>query len=138
MNIESLTAAGWTKIETGGFTEGMGPFWVRGAGAGCELGLVAEPRHSNNHMGTVHGGALMTLADVALGYAVVGVLGGRHCVTAQLQLQFVSGARIGDFVVCRPELLRQTSQLVFMRGLICVGETVAASADGIWKVLKAT
>lgn len=137
MDAASLRSAGWSALEAGGFSGLIGPFWMRGAGAVRVIGFVAEPRHGNNHLGTVHGGALMTFADICLGYGAVDALDGRpRCVTAQLQVQFVSGARMGDFITCRPELVRRSAQLIFMRGLIDVGERTVASADGIWKVLQ--
>ena len=136
MDPTSLKSAGWTPLETGGFSGLIGPFWMRGAGADRVIGFIAESRHGNNHLGTVHGGALMTFADISLGYAVVNALGGANCVPVQLQTQFVSSARMGEFITCRAELVRHSSQLVFMRGLISAGDRTVASADGIWKVLK--
>lgn len=136
MNSETLKAAGWTAFDVKSFSANVGPVWMRGEGAEHMVGFVAEPRHSNDHMGTVHGGALMTFADIALGFRVAAVLGGPFCATAQLQVQFVAVARVGEFITCRPEIVRQTAQIVFMRGLICTGDKTVASADGLWKVLE--
>lgn len=136
MDASQLIAEGWSSIEAGGLTGELGPFWVRGTSTNRELGFVAQNRHGNNHIGTVHGGMIMMFADTSLGYGVCDALGGFNCATAQLQLQFVAAARIGEFFTCRPELVRQTSQLVFMRGLIVSGGKTVASADGIWKVLE--
>jgi acyl-coenzyme A thioesterase PaaI-like protein len=131
-----LQDAGWQPLATSGFTEDVGPFWIRGVAATREVGFIAEPRHSNRHIGTVHGGVLMSFADVALGIGAIDALENQtHCVTVQLQLQFVSTGKIGEFLVCRPELIRRASQLVFMRGLIVAGERIVANADGIWKLL---
>src|SRR5207245_10555691 len=49
--------------------EMIGPVYARGEGAGLVLGLRAERKHCNMR-GTVHGGILATLADVALGYSL--------------------------------------------------------------------
>ncbi len=136
MDAAALTAAGWTCLNGPGFTSTVGPFWVRGTEQDCSLTFPAEERHSNGHMGSVHGGALMTFADICLGYRAARALGHTACVTAQLQLHFVSSARVGELISCRPELIRRSSQLVFVRGLICAGERTVASADGIWKVLE--
>jgi acyl-coenzyme A thioesterase PaaI-like protein len=136
MDPEALRSEGWTQFETGGFSAMLGPFWFRGSGAEADVGFVAQPKHCNNHIGTVHGGVLMTFADIALGYAVVQALGAPRCATAQLQTHFVAVARIGAFISCRPEIIRQTSQLIFLRGLISAGDKIVASADGIWKVLE--
>jgi|HubBroStandDraft_1064217.scaffolds.fasta_scaffold00395_19 acyl-coenzyme A thioesterase PaaI-like protein len=130
-----LNASGWTSVEAAGFTGQLGPLWVRGAGGTREIGFFAAPHHGNSHLGTVHGGLLMIFADIGLGYGAADALGGQHCATAQLQIQFVATANLGDFLTCRPELVRAGSRLLFMRGLIKAGDKTVASADGIWKVL---
>ena len=136
MDAKALAAQGWKQIETPGFSEQVGPFWVRpGEGTGWVVGFLATEKLTNNHIHTVHGGALMTFADVALGYTVVQLLGGTNCVTVQLQMQFVSTARFGEFVSCATEVVRQSSSLVFMRGLMKANGRTVASADGMWKVL---
>jgi acyl-coenzyme A thioesterase PaaI-like protein len=135
MDPASLKAAGWAPIEADGFAMLAGPFWWRGTAGAHEHGFVVAPHHGN-HIETVHGGVLMTLADNCLGHAVVDVLGGAHCATVQLQIHFIAVARMGEFVTCRPEIIRRSAPLVFMRGLISTGERIVASADGIWKVLE--
>lgn len=136
MDIASLESAGWKQLETKAFTASCGPWWVHHVDGVAEVGFIAETRHANDHIGTVHGGVLMTFADVALGYAVGTALSGPYCVTVQLQLQFVATAPIGSLVTCRPELVRLGSQLAFVRGLIVSGDKTVAIADGIWKVLE--
>lgn len=136
MNDKSLIAEGWATLTTTGFTGLIGPFWTKGKGPDRQVGLIADERHCNSHLGSVHGGVLMTFSDVGLGFGVVDELGGPCCATAQIQLQFVSSARVGDLLICKPELIRRSKELVFMRGLICVEDKVVASADGIWKVIS--
>ena len=136
MDPESLKAAGWMAMEVGGFSGQIAPIWTRKGDAGGVIGFLAEPRHGNTHLGTVHGGALMTFADIALGYGAADVLGNLRCATAQLQLQFVASPQVGDFITCRPEIVRRTTHLIFVRGLIDAGDKTVASADGIWKVLE--
>jgi len=135
MNRDDLIDAGWKQIQVGGFTDHAGPFRIRKKGDRHESGLLVEPVHCNNHMGTIHGGVVMTFADIALGVGVGEVVGGPNMVTIQLQLHFVSTARVGDFLTCLPEVVRQTRQLVFVRGLIYLGDKTVAGADGIWKVI---
>jgi len=134
MDAQALASAGWTTIDADGFSTVVGTLWTRGAGTDLIVGFVADERHTNHHAGTVHGGALMTFADIALGVGVVKALGGTNCATAQLQLQFIAAGRTGQLITCRPEIIRQTSQLVFARGLLLADDKVVASADGIWKV----
>lgn len=134
MTPQDLRAAGWTSARGHGFTDTLGELWLRGAVGERQLGFISTLQHSNNDPVTVHGGALMTFADIALGYRAAESIGGAPCVTAQLQLQFVAGARVGEFICCDAELVRRTSALIFVRGLIRAGDRVVASADGIWKI----
>ncbi|MDR3417267.1 MAG: PaaI family thioesterase [Nevskia sp.] len=133
---QALEAAGWRSKAGQGFNVAVGPFWMRGRDAEREVGLIVREQHTNN-AGRMHGGALMTFADISLGSGAGDALGHKYCVTAQMNVQFVSGAHVGEFVVCRPELVRRSAQLVFMRGLITVADRAIASAEGIWKELQA-
>ena len=136
MTPETLSADGWVRVAGSGFTQTLGPLWVRGQTGERTLGFLTSAEHCNNDPATVHGGALMTFADLALGFRAAELLRGKACVTAQLQLQFVARARIGEFVTCEAELVRCTTSLAFVRGLLRAGEQTVASADGIWKILE--
>ena len=130
-----LEAEGWRRMTGTHFNETAGPYWIRQDGDRRIVGLQGEARHGNGHVGTIHGGVIMTFADIGLGIGVVDAADTRDCVTLQLQMQFTAAAPIGSFLVCRPELVRKTSQIVFMRGLITAGDRTIASADGLWKLL---
>ena len=56
--------------------------------------------------------------------------------TVQLNVHFVNAMKIGEFAVVRAELVRATRSLVFMRGIMSVGERVIAAGDGVWKILR--
>ena len=135
MDYAALEAAGWKRLPTIRFSAAIGPTWLRGEPNALEVAFLAGEELGNDSIGIVHGGALMTFADIALGAGAAAALGGAHFVTAQLQYQFAGAARVGDLVVCRPEIVRKTSQMVFMRGLLHVGDRVVGSADSIFKVL---
>jgi len=132
---ESLQAAGWESRDLGGFTSQLCPLWTRRQEGRVEVGLIVEERHTNNHIGTLHGGVVMTFADIGLGWAVSNVVGHNMCVTLSLQTQFVSVARIGEFISCYGEVIRATRSVVFVRGLIMAGDRIVASAEGMWKVM---
>jgi uncharacterized protein (TIGR00369 family) len=135
-NPESLLAAGWERLDVGGFTGHVGPFWRRHEEGQRIIGLIVEDRHCNLHLGTVHGGVVMTFADIALGSGVSYALGHNRCATASLQTQFVAVARVGQFLTCKAEVIRTSKQLVFVRGLIVADDRIIANADGIWKVME--
>lgn len=133
-------ASGWTRLPSDNFLASIAAVWQRDQdGLPC-IGIVCEPRHDNG-AGKMHGGIIMTLADMGLGRAV-GRLRNRDreagapwifSPTAQLDVHFTGPVSIGDFVYCRPELSRLTRSLVFMRGTLHVGDGVVASAQGVFK-----
>lgn len=133
LDPESLKAAGWRSYDGRGFTAQLGPCWINGSADGRMLGFVVADSHTNE-ANLLHGGALLTFADICLGYKAWESANKSLMVTAQLQMHFVSSAKPGDFVVGRPEIIRQTRQLIFTRGLFSVGDRTIASADGIWKI----
>lgn len=135
MDEANLKAAGWQRLPTSKFSGAIGSTWARGEGADLTIAMLAEPHIANENIGIVHGGALMTFADIALGCAVARALDGVHCVTAQLQFHFVSAVPVGSFITCRPEIIRKTSQLIFIRGLVESQGRTVVSCDGMFKVL---
>lgn len=137
ITFETLRAEGWRDLTSSGFTGMTGPFWMRGEGDELEVGLLIEDRHCNSHMGTLHGGVVMTFADIGLGSGVAQLMHEKKTgfVTLSLQTQFVSVARVGEFISCRPEIVRQARDVIFIRGLIKTGDKTIASAEGIWKMM---
>lgn len=112
----------------------VGPVFERGAKAARRLALRIDERHVNMR-GVIHGGMLMTFADLALGQAVWDATDNAACVTLGMQTQFLKPARAGEIVEVLPELVRKTRSLVFMRGDFKVGEETIFTAASIWKVL---
>jgi acyl-coenzyme A thioesterase PaaI-like protein len=135
MTADDLAAEGWKDLGVTHFSATAGPYWVRRDAEGVMVGLLTDERHNNGHLGTVHGGVLMTFADIALGVRVTEAIGAPHCATSQLSFNFVGAAVVGSFITCRPELVRKTSQLVFVRALFRSGERVIGTSDGIFSVL---
>lgn len=132
-----MEAAGWTRLPTSRFSAAVGPAWVRGEPHNRTVALLAQERIVNDYGAVVHGGALMTFADMALGIGASDALDGQPLVTAQLQYQFAGAIPMGKLITCEPEVVRRTSQLVFMRGLVKADGEVVGSTDGIFKALKA-
>lgn len=141
-----MLAEGWRRVPTVRYSAALGPIWIRAAGeGGVEVALDAQEHLANDNLGIVHGGAIMTFADIALGCGVghalrnggeVHDLEGSLFVTVQLQVQFVAAGSVGGLIIARPEVVRKTRSMVFMRGLILSGDTTVASADGIFKLLQ--
>ncbi|GLK80521.1 PaaI family thioesterase [Methylopila turkensis] len=129
-------AQGWERFPDEGFIDLVGPIFTRRAdGPLRSFGFVAERKHANL-IGVVHGGMLMTLADRALGVSAWDAAGSKPSVTIQFDMQFLSSAKMGDFVSVAPEVVRLTRTLVFMKGSLQVDDRLVAAASGIWKILE--
>jgi len=100
-------------FRTSPYVELIGPLYSRGEGAALQIGLRAERKHCNQR-GTVHGGILATLADIALGYAMAfATTPPANLVTANLSLDFAGAARQGDWLETRVDIQKQGSRLAF-------------------------
>lgn len=130
--------AGWKRLRPDGYPALIGPFWFRrdAEGSGFRYGFTAEARHLNMG-GVVHGGMLMSFADDVLGMTVWEAAGRKPCTTVQLSTQFIAPVKLGEFVEGKAEVLRTTRSVVFVRGLVAVGDRTIVHADGIWKILGA-
>jgi uncharacterized protein (TIGR00369 family) len=122
--------AGWEIYAEKGLIDLVGPLWERRKDGIWQLGLFAEERHVNTR-GVVHGGALLTLLDQALGVAGWVVNGGVPQATVQLDVQFVAAVQPGEFIEAEGRVVRQTRSLLFMQGTCTVGARVVATASGI-------
>lgn len=130
--------AGWRPSEQfDPFEAYLGPYFDRDAGGAREFGFIVDDRHTNAQ-GVAHGGALLTFADAALGYALWDATDRSPCVTVSQQSSFQSSAAIGDLVTCRPEIVRKTREIVFMRADFRVGEKIVFTVAAIWKIWPKT
>jgi uncharacterized protein (TIGR00369 family) len=124
----------WQPRITNDFPHFVGPILEGLENGGRIFAFRADARHANDR-GVVHGGMLMTFADQAFGELVLDSVERRLCATVQLNTHFIAAVQIGELVEARGEIVRGTRSLVFIRGLLTVGERTVASIDGIWKVL---
>lgn len=112
----------------------VGPAWSKGRKGARRYAFRASAHHCNMR-GVVHGGMLMTLADMTLGQAVWDLTDNAACATLNMQTHFLRPAKEGDLIEVVPDLTRRTRALVFIRGDFTVkGETVMTAAS-VWKLL---
>ena len=126
--------AGWQPAEQfDPFEAYMGPYFDRFKDGQREFAFYIDDRHTNA-AGVAHGGALMTFADAALGYALWDATDRAPCVTVSQQTSFQSAATVGDLITTRPEVVRKTREIVFMRADFKVADRVVFTATAIWKI----
>ncbi len=110
-------------FRTSPFLELVGPLYYR---RDTERGLIVafrvEPKHANAR-GLAHGGALLTLADVALGYAAAfSVEPPAALVTTNISADFAGAARVGDWVEAHVDVQRLGTRMAFANAYLTVGE----------------
>ena len=112
----------------------IGPVYACGEGKDLALGLRAESKHCNTR-GTVHGGILATLADIALGYTLAFSSNPpAGLVTANLSLDFAGAAQAGDWLEARVDIQKRGSRLSFANCYIFVGEQRIVRASAVFAV----
>ncbi|UYN94407.1 MAG: PaaI family thioesterase [Enhydrobacter sp.] len=91
--------------------------------------------HMCNPAGGLHGGMMMTVADL------VGTMGGGTLVglrkflpTVSMTFDFVAPARVGDWVEGRAEVVRQTRSLLFTNIYLSVDDKKILRASSIAKI----
>ncbi|MBX3503069.1 MAG: PaaI family thioesterase [Alphaproteobacteria bacterium] len=118
---------------SGPFLDLVGPLYERLDGAALLLGLRVEARHCNRR-GLAHGGLMMTLADLVLGYNLVRVGGHGGGITVSLTTDFAGSARVGDWLEARADVQKATGSVAFANCYISVGDRRIVRASGIFHI----
>lgn len=120
----------WTR----GFGRQIGPIYRRDADGVRTLGLFVEDHHTNGMM-NIHGGVLMTLADMAWGN-VVSVERSVFWVTVRLTCDFLQPAASGAFVEASGALVSADGDLYVVQGRVWSADTTLMSGTGLFKAVR--
>jgi uncharacterized protein (TIGR00369 family) len=99
----------------------VGPLYQRRrTGEALSVGMRIEQHHAN-HAGMAHIGILCLLADIAMGYATATSTEPPTPVgTVSLSLDFVSTAKVGDWLESEVEVVRVGKRMAFAHCYLCV------------------
>jgi uncharacterized protein (TIGR00369 family) len=124
---------GFRKIERlSPFNALVGPLYERRDGENVSIGLVIEEKHTNSR-GICHGGVLATLADLALGYAMLAKSGDKGSfLTAHLAVDYAGAARSGDWIESQVEIQRVGARLAFANCYLIANEMPIVRASAIF------
>jgi len=117
-----------------GFGRQVGPLYRRAANGAYTMAFRVEEHHTNG-MTNAHGGMLMTFADMAWGH-IVSVETSSYWVTVRLTLDFLSSARLGDWVEGGGDVLSTDGGLYVVRGKIWSGDRLLITGAGIFKPIQ--
>ena len=124
--------AGWRRFDTTDtFDALIGPFYFRQDENGATRGAFRAQQKHMNMGGRMHGGCLMTFADIALFQIAYQEMEGSKGVTVQLDSTFIDGGYVGDLIEATGEVVRAGKSLIFVRGQIQAGERVLMTWSGV-------
>jgi uncharacterized protein (TIGR00369 family) len=114
----------------------IGPLYLRRDG-GTTLALQAQDKHCNSR-GVVHGGILATLADTALGYALLlDDPGSAGVATVNLSLDYAAAAQRGDWLQAEVQVQRRGRRLAFANCYLTVEGRPVVRASGVFQMIPA-
>ena len=98
--------------------------------------LTVSERHLNPN-GVVHGGALFTLVDTAMGASLMQQLDeGEICATLQISMNFLRPV-VGGVVECEARVVSKGRRFANVRGELYVQEKLVGTADGNFAIMRA-
>ena len=135
---EVAAPEGWRHAEQfDPFEAYLGPYFDRVRDGLREYAFIVDDRHTNA-AGIAHGGALMTFGDSCLGYSIWDATDRSPCVTISQQTNFLGPAKVGDLITCRPEVVRKTREIIFVRADLKVAGTTIFTATAVWRIWPKT
>ena len=122
------------SVNRGPFTTHNGPFFHRIAADGSFFhGFRAVDRHCNG-MGIVHGGLVTAFADGLMGTAVWRETD-TAALTIRLNADFLSIARVGDWIEGTARVSRAARSVAFAEADIYVGRRAVMHATGVFRLM---
>ena len=130
---------GKTKMESQAVPEGFAPHFKRSpvtdpweplfsrrGEKSVQLGVWLREAHCNSR-GLLHGGVIAALADNAMGLScVASQQAARSALTVSLNVDYLATAKIGQWLLIDPRVVKTGSTLGFVDALIAAdGETIA-------------
>ena len=120
------------------FNSHIGALYVKRGEKGTRDEFVMGFRvhqHMCNPAGGLHGGMMMTVADLVGSMGGTTIIGVRKFVpTVSMTFDFVAPAKVGDWVEGRCEVVRATRTLLFSNIYLTVGEEKILRASSICKI----
>ena len=94
---------------------------------------------NQNHLnaaGITHGGFIAAVVDAGAGTAAHRAADKNPCVTISLELKFISAVKLGQELFGKVKIQKKTKSMVFLTCELTTANKIAATASGVWKILK--
>ncbi|MCB1413817.1 MAG: PaaI family thioesterase [Xanthobacteraceae bacterium] len=100
------------------------------------LALRLAAPHTNAR-GLIHGGLIAAMADKAMGHSCSRKLGGTaSLVTISLSVDYIGGARIGQWLAVDSEVLKTGSTICFVQCAVTADNDIIARANATFRAVK--
>jgi uncharacterized protein (TIGR00369 family) len=117
-------------------TDPWEPLYSRRTGDALQLGLRIAQAHTNSR-GFAHGGLVSALADNAMGLSCgLALDGGGGLLTVNLALDFLSVAKIGQWLQVEPTVVKRGKSLCFASALVTADGKPCARASATFQVVS--
>ncbi|WOJ95679.1 PaaI family thioesterase [Congregibacter brevis] len=130
-SVSASVPEGFVLVPDGmGFADSLRPFYRRVVDKEVSFGMLVEEKHLNP-MGIVHGGALMTLADIAAANSIR-VLRDKPAAspTINLSFDFMAPGRLGHWLETRADHVQAKRRFGFCSGAIFDGDKAILRYSG--------
>lgn len=118
------------------FVNLIGPFHQKKTDTTLDIGLRIVEKHCNIRK-DLHGGVLSAFADFAMGYNIAFSEEPRiSAVTANLNVDYLGRAAVGDWLEARVELVKKGKRIIFANCYFYVDDHLVAKANGLFHVLN--
>ena len=117
-------------------TDPWEPLYSRRSDDTLQLGLRVAEAHTNSR-GFAHGGLISALADNAMGLSCgLGLEGANGLLTVNLALDFLSVAKIGQWLQVDPAVVKRGRSLCFASAIVTADGKPCARASATFQVLN--
>lgn len=128
---------GYLATAMGGeFIRANGPMYLKRSDGRVWLGFRVEARHCNPAQ-ILHGGMMASFCDMMLPVCatyLVPALARRFLPTINLQIDYLAPSPLGAWIEGEAQVLRTSTSLTFIQGLVTADGQPVARASGIFKI----
>jgi len=100
---------------------------------GAHYAFIVQEKHMNS-AGSVHGGLLMTFADIAMSRTARLIVGQGPSSTVSFSFDFVGPGRFGDMIEARVRIRKRTRSVLFQTAELVAGDRLIGLASGVWRI----
>ena len=111
-----------------GYARTLGQVYCRRDGDDGLIGFETSP-DNGNMLGKLHGGFLMTAMDSSLFFISHMMLGTESVVTLQAGTDFLTPGEVGEPIVVRGRVVKESGRLIWLRGVIEQRDGAALTAQ---------